>query len=272
MSRTLKLTLAYDGTAYVGWQRQAAGVSIQGLLEDALARLEGAPVALHGAGRTDAGVHAFGQVASARVSFPHEPHVVRRALNAMLPGDVRVAAVEEAAPDFHARYHAAGKVYEYRIWQGEVQPPFARTWSWHVPQALDVAAMDRAARLLEGRHDFSAFQSAGSHVSSAVRTVASARAGVREPGPDVMGAPGGRAGGEIGDGLLVVLRLEADGFLRHMVRAIAGTLAEVGGRRRDEASFAGLLAPGERASAGATAPAHGLVLVRVIYPADTGSR
>ncbi len=121
--RVLKITLSYDGTAYVGWQRQAGGVSIQGLLEDALARLEGALVVVHGAGRTDAGVHAFGQVASARVSTPHDAAVIRRALNGMLPPDVRVLGVEDAAVDFHARYSASGKTYEYRIWQGEVQPP-----------------------------------------------------------------------------------------------------------------------------------------------------
>jgi hypothetical protein len=128
-------------------------------------------------------------VASARVSTAREPHVIRRALNAMLPGDIRVLEVEGASPGFHARYHAAGKVYEYRIWQGDLQPPFARTWSWHVPRRLDVAAMDRAARLLEGRHDFSAFQSSGGSVASAVRTVTCARAGVRAARPDVAGGP-----------------------------------------------------------------------------------
>ena len=262
MSRVLKLTLAYDGTAYVGWQRQAAGVSIQGLVEDALTRLDGAPVAVHGAGRTDAGVHAFGQVASARVSTAHEPIVVRRALNAILPGDIRVLEVEDVAPDFHARYHAAGKIYEYRIWQGDVQPPFARAWSWHLPRPLDVAAMDRAARMLEGRHDFSAFQSAGSAVRSAVRTVTSARAGVREPGEDVAGEPGAT-----GRGQFVFVRIAADGFLRHMVRAIAGSLVEVGDARRDAESVAAMLNLRDRAASGATAPAHGLILVRVMYPA-----
>ncbi|MFO7695417.1 MAG: tRNA pseudouridine(38-40) synthase TruA [Vicinamibacterales bacterium] len=264
MERVLKLTISYDGTAYVGWQRQAAGVSIQGLIEDALGRLEGSPLVVHGAGRTDAGVHALAQVASVSVTTAHEPLVVRRALNAMLPGDVRVLLVEEAAPGFHARYHAAGKTYEYRIWQGDVQPPFARTWSWHVPRALDVAAMDRAARMLEGRHDFSAFQSAGSGVASAVRTMASARAGAREAGAEVSGEAGGD-GAAAARGRLVIVRLEADGFLRHMVRAVVGTLVEVGAARRDAESLAALLASRDRAASGATAPAHGLVLVRVLY-------
>lgn len=266
MTRTLKLTLAYDGTAYVGWQRQAEGVSIQGLLEEALARFDGAPVTVHGAGRTDAGVHALGQVASARVTTAHEPAVIRRALNAVLPGDVRVESVEEAPADFHARYSAIGKCYEYRIWQGAVQPPFVRAWSWHLPLPLDVNAMARAALALEGTHDFSAFQSSGSGVTTAVRTVTRARVERRE-------APEGLAGGITGDDdgartPLVVVRLDADGFLRHMVRAIAGTLVEVGEGRRDAASLPRLIDGRDRGESGPTAPAHGLVLVRVFYPGD----
>jgi tRNA pseudouridine38-40 synthase len=265
MSRVLKLTLAYDGTAYVGWQRQADGASIQGLLENALARLDGAPVVVHGAGRTDAGVHALGQVASARVATVHTPDVIRRALNAMLPGEVRVLGVEEAPDDFHARYSAAGKRYEYRIWQGPVQPPFVRTWSWHLPHQLDIEAMGRAARALEGTHDFSAFQSAGSGVVSAVRTVRRARVERRDPPPGVTG--GGDDGGGEAAGYLVAVQMEADGFLRHMVRAIVGTLVEVGEGRRPDASLLELLESRDRAASGPTAPAHGLVLVRVVYPA-----
>jgi tRNA pseudouridine38-40 synthase len=266
MDRVLKITLAYDGTAYVGWQRQAEGTSIQSLLEDALARLDGAPVVAHGAGRTDAGVHALGQVASARMAGTHEPMVIRRALNAMLPGDVRVVAVEEAAPGFHARYDALGKTYEYRIWQGVVQPPFARSWSWHIPHPLDVDAMDQAARLLEGTHDFSAFQSTGSRVTSAVRTVTCARAEIRAPSGEVAGGPDPDAVAGTEDRLIAV-RIEADGFLRHMVRAIVGTLVEVGERRRNGASMGALLDSRDRGASGATAPPHGLVLVRVKYPA-----
>lgn len=266
MPRVLKLTLAYEGTAYVGWQRQAEGVSIQGLLEEAFARLDGAPVTVHGAGRTDAGVHALGQVASVRAATAHDPTVIRRALNAMLPGDIRVLAVEEAPDGFHARYAAAGKCYEYRIWQGHVQPPFVRAWSWHVAQRLDVEAMDRSVRALEGTHDFSAFQSSGSGVASAVRTVTRARVARRDAGGDLAG--GGAAPGERdGDGHLVVVQLEADGFLRHMVRAVVGTLVEVGEGRRSEASLPALVASRDRGAAGPTAPAHGLVLVRVAYPA-----
>jgi tRNA pseudouridine38-40 synthase len=267
MSRTLKLTLAYEGTAYVGWQRQADGVSIQGLLEDALARLDGAPVVVHGAGRTDAGVHALGQVASARVATAHDPAVIRRALNAMLPGDVRVIAVEEAPDHFHARYGAQGKRYEYRIWQGSVQPPFVRTWSWHLPHQLDIEAMARAARALEGTHDFSAFQSAGSGVVSAVRTVTCARVERRLLPPDLTGGGEGDDGGGGTGGHLVAVRLEANGFLRHMVRAVVGTLVEVGAGRRPEAALTSLIESRARGASGPTAPAHGLVLVGVDYPA-----
>jgi tRNA pseudouridine38-40 synthase len=267
MTRTLKMILAYDGTAYVGWQRQAEGVSIQGLLEEALARLEGAPVVIHGAGRTDAGVHALGQVASARVATMHDPAVIRRALNAMLPDDVRVLRVEEAPEHFHARYSAAGKRYEYRIWQGPVQPPFVRSWSWHLPHQLDIEAMGRAARALEGTHDFSAFQSAGSGVVSAVRTVRRARVVRRDPPPGVTGGGDDDDGGSEAAGYLVAVQMEADGFLRHMVRAIVGTLVEVGEGRRTDASLLTLLESRDRGASGPTAPAHGLVLVRVVYPA-----
>lgn len=175
MPRVLKLTLAYDGTAYVGWQRQANGPSIQGLLEDALSRIDGAPVAVAGAGRTDAGVHALGQVASAWVSSAMGAATFKRALNAILPRDIRVVRVEDVPRDFHARFSAIGKQYDYWIWQGDVQPPFLRCSSWHIPRVLDVAAMDGAAQALVGRHDFAAFQSSRSHVKTSVRTVTQAR-------------------------------------------------------------------------------------------------
>lgn len=271
MSRVLKLTLAYDGTAYVGWQRQSSGVSIQGLVENALARLDGQRVVLHGAGRTDAGVHALGQVASASVTTALELEALRNALNAMLPPDVRVTAVENASPTFHARYDATSKTYEYWIWEGRVQLPFARTWSWHRPRCHDAGAMHLAARALVGRHDFTVFESSGSSVKTAVRTVshASVRVEFAHPGlagaVEAAGAPP-RVSPAPSDRFLVV-RVEADGFLRHMVRAIVGTLVEVGDGRRDAASLAGLLAARDRAQAGPTAPAHGLILIRVTYPA-----
>jgi tRNA pseudouridine38-40 synthase len=270
MPRTLKITLAYDGTAYCGWQRQTDGVSIQGLLEGALGRIEGSPVTVHGAGRTDAGVHALGQVASAIVSSALDVHTLQRALNASLPSDVRVVAVDEMPDGFHARFSATGKAYEYWIFEGEVQPPFARVWSWHHPRTLDAAAMDRAAGAIVGTRDFSAFQSSRTDVKTVVRTVrhASVRAEPAHAGPgglaDQPASPG--AGGRF-----VVIRVEANGFLRHMVRAIAGTLVEIGEGRREADTLPAIIASRDRAAAGATAPALGLVLVRVDYGAPTGA-
>src|SRR5258705_7415760 len=155
--RVLKLTLAYDGTRFVGWQRQAAGESIQGLLEEALARFEGAPVTVHGAGRTDAGVHARGQVASVEVTTPHDALSIQRGLNASLPPDVRVMTVEEAPAGFHARFGARSKTYRYVLNNSPVASPFDRAFAWHVPEPLDMGAMREAARALVGTHDFAAF-------------------------------------------------------------------------------------------------------------------
>ena len=249
--RTLKLTLSYDGTRLVGWQRQAAGDSVQGVLEDALARFEGGPVTVHGAGRTDAGVHALGQVASVEVTFAHDAGMLARALNAQLPEDVRVLAVEDAAPGFHARFDARSKTYRYCIRNGPVASPFERAFVWHVPQPLDLDAMRQAAACLLGRHDFSAFRSIGTEVPDAVRTL-HASAIVETAGD----GDGGR---------LLTYEVTGDGFLRHMVRAIVGTLVEVGRGWRDPAQMDALLQSRDRARAGATAPPHGLFLVRVVY-------
>lgn len=247
VTRTLKLTISYDGTRFVGWQRQAKGESIQGLLEDALARFEGAPVLVHGAGRTDAGVHALGQVASVRLTCAHDTATIARGLNAQLPDDVRVTAVDEAAPDFHARYSARSKTYRYVLRNAPLAGPFERSYVWHLPEPLDLDAMRAAAAAVPGTRDFSAFRSTGSDAGSTVRTITRSEFPIR-----------------VKEGLLAY-EIEGDGFLRHMVRAIVGTLVEIGRGRRSPDSMGALLTGGARAQAGATAPARGLFLVRVDY-------
>ena len=168
---TFKLTLAYDGTDYIGWQRQATGVSIQGLLEDALREFDDRDVAVAGAGRTDAGVHALGQVASCSLDRTIDPRTLTRALNYKLPHDVRVRRARAMPPSFHARFDAHQKTYRYRLWNGSVLSPFQCRYAWHLPGALDIAAMCDAARLVEGTHDFAAFQGQGSDRSTTTRTV-----------------------------------------------------------------------------------------------------
>lgn len=246
MTRTLKLTIAYDGTRFVGWQRQAAGESIQGLIEEALARFEGAPVTVHGAGRTDAGVHALGQVASVELTSLHDAAAMARGLNAQLPGDIRVLRVEDAPAGFHARFGARSKTYRYQLRNALVVSPFERAYVWHVQDPLNLEAMRHAAAMLVGTHDFAAFQSRGSDTSGTVRTMTRSEWLTREDG-------------------VLAYEVEGNGFLRHMVRAIVGTLVEIGRGHRPASSIEALLAGGSRAAAGATAPPRGLFLVRVDY-------
>jgi tRNA pseudouridine38-40 synthase len=248
VSRVLKLTLAYDGTDFVGWQRQPEGVSIQGLLENSLRPIEGKSVVVHGAGRTDAGVHALGQVASFALTAEIDPSTLARALNAVLPFDVRVLDAAEMPGDFHARFSAKGKVYEYRIINAPIASPFLRRYVWHVTPALDLDAMERASTALRGLHDFAAFQGAGTNVPSTERTIDRLEWRT-DSGPDEP----------------LVMEIEGNGFLRHMVRNIVGTLVEIGLGRRPPAQIERILASRDRAQAGATAPPQGLFLKRVLY-------
>jgi tRNA pseudouridine38-40 synthase len=246
--RTLKLTIQYDGTSYVGWQRQAAGVSIQGLLEAALRPVEGTDSAVHGAGRTDAGVHALAQVASVSLASGLPEGTLVRALNAALPRDVRVLAVEEVSRAFHARFSARTKTYEYRIVNAPLVSPFLYRYAWHVRRALDMEAMQAAALSLIGRHDFAAFQGGGSTVATTERTIL-----------DLAWATGH------GFDQPLVFRVTGDGFLRHMVRNIVGTLVEVGSGRLGPGRVPAILQSRDRTQAGPTAPPHGLFLTGVQY-------
>jgi tRNA pseudouridine38-40 synthase len=252
---SFRITLSYDGTDVVGWQRQASGTSIQGLLEDALAALEGAAVAAIAAGRTDAGVHALGQVAAFTLTRPIEATVLRRALNARLPGAVRVLEAVDVPADFHPQFLARTKTYRYRLWTDDAVSPFERRYVWHVPGALDVAAMHAAARLLEGTQDFAAFQASGSETATTVRTIVESVVG-RAP----LGDRAGNARSPI-----VEYTVRGNGFLRHMVRTIVGTLVEVGRGRRRPDSVRALIRSRDRAAAGPTAPPSGLFLVRVDF-------
>lgn len=255
--RTFKLTVAYDGTAYVGWQRQAAGASVQGCLEAALRDLAGTAVAVVGAGRTDAGVHALGQVAGVRLDSRLDPRALGRATNARLPEDIRVIDGEAAPAGFHARFDAVAKSYRYRLFHGPVMSPFLRRYAWHVRARLDAEAMAEAGRALLGEHDFAAFQAAGSAVRTTVRTLFDLTVR-RVPGGD--GTGGDAAGGE-----LTVIDVRGSGFLRHMVRTMAGTLVEVGLGRRAPADVERVLRSADRRAAGPTAPARGLFLTGVGY-------
>ena len=279
-----RITLAYDGTDFVGWQRQANGISIQGLLEDALAKLDGRAVAVAGAGRTDSGVHALGQVAAFTLERSMPADAVVRALNAHLPEAIRIRSADDVPASFHPRFAARSKTYRYRILNTDIASPFERRYVWHVPGALDVAAMSDAARLLEGEHDFAAFQAAGSDVASTVRDVMASRiadCGLRidwglseDPLHPVNNqstfriphsAIRNQSATRNPQSAMLCYTVAGSGFLRHMVRTIVGTLVEIGRGRRTAESMAHLLVLRDRAHAGPTAPASGLFLVSVDY-------
>jgi tRNA pseudouridine38-40 synthase len=256
LPRTLKLTLAYDGTDFAGWQRQARERTVQAVLEDALAPIDKGPVTVFGAGRTDAGVHAAGQVASFQLQSAIPREELQRALNGTLPEDVRVLSAEEARTGFNARFDARTKTYHYAIWNGAATPPSLRRYAWHVPQPIDLSATGDAAAALVGEHDFAAFQAAGSDVRTTVRRILSSSVHEVDVTNLVRPGPGGR---------LLRYEVTGTGFLRHMVRNIAGTLADIGRGRRAPAEITAILQSRDRARASATAPPQGLVLWQVDY-------
>lgn len=241
-----KAVLQYEGTRYRGWQTQGnTDNTIQGKLEALLSRMEGAPVEVHGSGRTDAGVHAAGQVINFRSSLGKSPEEIRDYMNQYLPEDMAVISVEETAPRFHARLNAVRKTYEYRIWNALVPDVFGRRFQTHIPEPLDVDAMRHAAKALCGTHDYRAFCSLKKFKKSTVRTVKEIR--ITQEGPEVC------------------IFYTGDGFLYHMVRILTGTLVEVGLGLRSPEEMGTILEGLDRARAGRLMPPEGLTLVNVEY-------
>ena len=245
--KNIKLVLAYDGSRYHGWQRQKKDMTIQGVLEARIGMMTGEPVTLLGSGRTDAGVHALHQVCNFFTRTGLDPEALRRGLNALLPDDIFIRQAEYAPPDFHARYSAAGKAYEYRILNRPDPDIFLRRYAWHIPVKLDYDNMRACLSKLSGRHDFSAFRSTGSGNINSVREMK--RADFR-----LSADPGHFS-----------LVFEADGFLRHMVRNIVGTLYDVGRGRTGQEEFLDIFRSGDRTRAGVKAPPQGLFLTKVFY-------
>ena len=241
--RIIRLVVGYDGTDFCGWQRQQGDRTVQGELEDALAKLTGKPIPIVGAGRTDAGVHALGQVASFRTALSLGEAELLRAFNSLLPRDVRVSAVRTAPPSFDARKSARSKVYRYRIFNAAQVSPFLFRYVLHWPARLDFEKMAEAARLFKRKGDFTAFSS--NRLLQPVRRVM--RSEIRKKGPEI------------------IYTIEADGFLRYMVRTIVGTLLEVGRGRIEPRVIDDFFKQKKRSLASPTAPAKGLCLVKVVY-------
>lgn len=248
--RRFRLTVAYDGTAYQGWQVQKIGLGVQEMVETALAGLFPSQPRLHSSSRTDTGVHALGLVAHFEIPTAEFRFPARRlaiALNAHLPDDIRVVSARTCAPAFHARFDATGKQYRYQVWNHAAMNPLLRHQAWHVPRTLDLRAMRRAAGGLVGRHDFRAFTAnPGYERTSTTRCLT--RCDIRRSGP------------------LLTFLIEGDGFLYKMCRGIVGTLVQLGLGRIEPAALPEILASGDRRLAGMTAPAQGLILWKVFYP------
>jgi tRNA pseudouridine38-40 synthase len=245
----LKLTIAYDGTNYQGWQVQKVGLGIQEVIEKAVANIFQEQVRLHGSSRTDTGVHARGMIA--HFDLPREkvkmhPSKIPLALNSQLPEDIRIMDVRQVTPDFHARFNAKGKQYRYLVYNYHAHDPLLRMRAWHVPQKLDLAAIRHAASNFVGKRDYAAFANNRNYeMESTVRTLH--RCEVRKQGP------------------LLTFTIEGDGFLYKMCRGIVGTLIQVGQGRFCSSDVAKMLDARDRRLAGMTAPAHGLVLWKVFY-------
>ena len=245
MKRNIKITVEYDGTNYGGWQRQTNSPSIQEELEEGLYKLTGKTIIVQGAGRTDSGVHARGQVANFFTQSSIPPHRFSLALNAVLPRDIRVVESKEVSPDFHSRYCAKARHYRYSMFVGPSGLAIGRHYYYHIPVQLDIESMEKAVEFFKGTHDFKAFQAAGSIAKTTVRTIYHIKLAWQEP--------------------YRYLDIIGNGFLYNMVRIIAGTLIYVGKGKIPYQSVEDIIKTGDRTLAGPTAPAHGLCLEKVYY-------
>ena len=247
--RRIKIEVAYDGTDYHGWQVQPGLPTIQGTLEQVISEIEGKPVQVAGSGRTDAGVHALGQVAAFTIENPIPAGNLLRAANRLLPYDIRIVRVDEVDAEFHPRFGAKAKTYEYRIFRGEICAPFERRYVYHHPYPLDIEEMTRLAPLLEGEHDFTGFAATDDRDElggSKVRTIFCSRLALEND--------------------RLIYRVRGSGFLKHMVRNVVGVLLEVGKGNVDERGLLERLSPDARILPGPTAPSRGLFLISVEYP------
>jgi len=252
-----RLTLQYDGTDFHGWQMQDELRTVQGDLTRALSLIDDRAVIVHGAGRTDAGVHAEAQVASVELRREMMPDKLRAAVNGNVARDLRVTEVEVVPESFHARVSARGKTYRYRVFNARYGSPFWARYAHHEPRSLDLRAMRQAAARFNGRHDWTAFASAKTETRTRVR--------------DVTRLEVDDCWSRRGRGRLIEITASADGFLRYMVRSIAGTLLAVGRGEMDDETIERAISTGDRALVGATAPAHGLTLIEVHYDEPSGA-
>ena len=244
--KNIRMVLQYDGTGYQGWQRQKDAPTVQGILEDRLHRLTGERITVIGSGRTDAGVHALHQVCHFTTRTKLDSQTIQKGLNALIPSDIFITSADEVPLDFHARYSAKSKVYEYRILNREKPDLFLRSFCWHLPAELDKDDMARCVSALRGKHDFSSFRSSGSGNINPVRNMLEADMHADQNG-------------------FLRFVFEADGFLRHMVRNIVGTVVDVGRKKTGFHEFMEIFKAGDRRLAGLNAPPHGLFLVMVRY-------
>ncbi len=244
--KKIKMIIAYDGGAYHGWQRQLNAVTIQQVFEERLEKMLGESTRVFASGRTDAGVHALGQVVHFSTCSRLDPGTLERGLNSLLPSDIFVREAAYVTEDFHARYSAKRKRYEYRILNAEDPDIFQRSYTWHIRKKLDTEAMRGCLTRILGEHDFSAFRSSGSGNRNPIRTLYRA---------ELLAQQGGT----------IHIVMEANGFLRHMVRNLVGTMVEVGLGKMSTEEFGAALDSCERRQAGPRAPAHGLFLVEVTY-------